>query len=65
MTDDLADLEPCLGCEHRARCRSGLACAAFQSYYNFGGRRWRKMPREPSAKMFKKIFGSEVEREAA
>jgi len=65
MTDELEEIEPCFDCAHRARCRTGLACAAFQSYYGVGGRRWRNFPREPSAKIFEGIFGHGAEREAA
>jgi hypothetical protein len=30
------DREPCFGCAHRARCRTGLACESFFSWVRFG-----------------------------
>jgi hypothetical protein len=48
---------PCDGCPHAVRCRQGLACAAFESFINFGGRRWRAEPKNPSAGVYARVFG--------
>ena len=47
---------PCEDCPHTARCRQGLACAAFTDFYKFGGRGHRKLPREPSADQYQRLF---------
>lgn len=50
---------PCELCPHAARCRQGLACAAFESFARYGGRRWRSQARSPSRELFAKIFKSD------
>jgi hypothetical protein len=39
---------PCEDCPLIARCRSGQACAAFESFILYGGRRWQAEAREPT-----------------
>jgi hypothetical protein len=63
--DIVFELEPCLGCPHRARCRTGQACDAFATFVSFGGKRWTKEERVPNLETFRKIFGRTIEKEAA
>ena len=56
---------PCELCPHVARCRCGLACAAFESFLQHGGRRWRTEPREPSADIYRRIFWESAEHESS
>jgi hypothetical protein len=45
---------------HIARCGAQLlACAAFHSFIQHGGRRWRGELREPSAEAYRKIYGAD------
>jgi hypothetical protein len=50
------DESPCDLCLHRARCRQGEACAAFANFLHDGGRKWRSLPREPSAEQYARLF---------
>ena len=45
--DATLDEAPCDLCPQRARCRTGDACPAFQSFVQHGGRRWRNEARVP------------------
>jgi hypothetical protein len=51
------DPSPCECCPNTAACRAGLlTCAQFESFISFGGRRWTGEAREPSAKVFARVF---------
>jgi hypothetical protein len=53
----LLDESPCDLCPHRARCRDEqLACEQLEVFTEFGGRRWRQVPREPSREIYGRIF---------
>jgi hypothetical protein len=55
--DPVFESSPCECCPLAAQCRAELlACEQFRSFVMFGGRRWRKEPRAPSAQIFEKIF---------
>jgi hypothetical protein len=59
--DPLLDEPPCALCPHIARCREGrLACEAFAVFAKYGGRRWRKEAREPSAEIYQRVFRGRV-----
>ena len=52
---------PCETCALAAHCRVQLvACAAFESFCNYGGRRWRSEAREPSRRIYDKLFAESV-----
>ncbi len=51
------DESPCDLCPFVARCRDQrLACDQFETFYRFGGRRWRKESREPDAEIYLRVF---------
>jgi hypothetical protein len=48
-----------MDCPHALRCGvRRLACIAFETFVHRGDDSWRNEPREPSARMFAKIFKS-------
>ena len=53
---------PCECCPHALRCAAKTqACAAFESFVLYGGRRWRGIEaRSPSAAMYARIFQGAV-----
>ena len=53
---------PCDTCPHRRRCGSDrLACAAYAMFVSgASARRWQAAPREPSRRVFTKLFASEA-----
>ena len=53
---------PCDGCASAPRCAAKTqACAAFESFVVYGGRRWRGIEaRSPSAAMYVRIFHGAV-----
>jgi hypothetical protein len=57
VTEDAFDEPPCMLCPLAKQCRHGLqACEQFRSFVMFGGRRWRKEDRVPSAQIYEKIY---------
>jgi hypothetical protein len=57
LLDELVfDESPCELCPLIARCSQGQACAAFESFIRYGGRRWRTEAREPSVELYARIF---------
>ena len=55
LVDDVAFTEsPCETCQHIIRCRSGLACAAFEQFAMLHP--WRSHPREPSQATFERLY---------
>ena len=65
ITDDVFDEPPCATCPHFARCSLGLACQQFESFYSVGGRKYRTLPREPSAEIYRRLFKIEAKVAAA
>jgi hypothetical protein len=47
---------PCKGCEHAARCRTGLACAALNLYV-MSGRVSAVAPRQPDRRIYERLYG--------
>jgi hypothetical protein len=57
IADPLLEESPCDLCPLVDPCRDEkLACDQFQSFYKFGGVKWKTELREPSQKIFAKIF---------
>ena len=51
----LAEVGPCDGCSHNARCATGQACEQFALFSGFGGTRWRQAPRQPNAAIYARL----------
>jgi hypothetical protein len=50
---------PCDNCPLVARCRDEkLACEQFQMFYKFGGTVWRRLPRDPTTRIYRRVFRS-------
>lgn len=55
--DQPLEPSPCDGCTFNTSCRDQkLACHRFESFYRFGGKRWRQAPRVPSAEIYGRVF---------
>ncbi len=51
---------PCPECPKASRCAAGgFACEQFALFTRFGGdKRWRVAPRQPSAEIYRRLFGA-------